>query len=75
LAIACTGAVCTSMPRSRANRAHAAPATSSSTTITASAIHKPRRDGGGAALRSMRSSFSRSAFEFIMDRDVELPEV
>jgi hypothetical protein len=40
-----------------------------------SAIHGPRRDGGGAALRSMRSSFSRSAFVYIVDRDGGKPEV
>src|SRR3546814_3601313 len=67
--IACTVAVCTSMPRSRPKMAHAAPAMSSSTATTASAIHSPRRDGGGAALRSMRSSFSSYAVVFIVDRD------
>ena len=67
LPIATVGAVRTSIGFSRPNNAQPAAASASSTAITPSVIHRPRRDvgSGGGALRSMRSSFSRSADVFM----------
>ena len=45
-------------------------ANSASSTMLASTIHSPLREGGGPGERSMRSSLSRSALVFIVEPDV-----